>query len=89
MLTEGDVQGRGKPHRLPDEAYRTLGQAVGVTVRARPFTPSLTTGGRPSLVLNALYNGAELKRCAVIAHCLLPDHLHFLMCVCWTKTDIS
>ncbi|MFO8081747.1 MAG: transposase [Armatimonadota bacterium] len=81
MLPEGDTQGRSKPRRLPDEAYCTLGQAVGVTVRARPSTPSLVTGGRPSLVLDALYAAAELKHCAVIAHCLLPDHVHFLMCV--------
>ncbi len=81
MLPEGDISGRSKPHRLPDEAYRTPGQAVGVTIRARPSTPSLIADGRPSLILDALYNAAELKRCAVIAHCLLPDHLHFLMCV--------
>ena len=81
VLPEGDTLSRSKPHRLPDEAYRTPGSAVGVTVRARPQSPSLVTDGRPSLVLGALYRAAELKRCAVIAHCLLPDHLHFLMCV--------
>jgi REP element-mobilizing transposase RayT len=81
MLPEGDIFCRSKPHRLPDEAYRTPGQAVGVTIRARPATPNLLTGPRPALVLDALYSAAELKRCAVIAHCLLPDHLHFLMCV--------
>ena len=81
MLPEGDVSGRSKPNRLPDEAYRTPGEAVGVTVRARPSTPSLITGGRASLVLDTLYNAAVLKQCAVISHSLLPDHLHFLMCV--------
>lgn len=81
MLPEGDLQSRCKPHRLPDEFYRTPGQAVVVTVRARATTPSLIAEHRHPLVLKPLYAAAELKRCAVISHCLLPDHLHFMMCV--------
>jgi len=81
MLPEGELEPRRKPHRLPDHAYCTPGYAIGITIRARETTPDLTCGDIPDIVTDALYTAAEHHRCAIVAHCLLPDHLHYLACV--------
>ncbi len=50
----------------------------GTTHRRQPI---LVAGDAPATLKQAMAEAATSHGCAIIAYCIMPDHLHFLTCV--------
>lgn len=73
--------GPHRPHRFDERKYEELWQPVFFSATAYRRLPILTRSGVPKTLRAALIESAEVHRCAVIAYCIMPDHLHYLTCV--------
>ncbi len=74
-------RGPHRPHRFDEHKYEEPGQAVffsAATFRRRPI---LLRPGVPELLGEAMTEAAVAHACALIAWCIMPDHLHYLACV--------
>jgi len=69
------------PHRLSTDRYQKLFQPVFFTLATDRRLPVLTSSGVPQIVLRILDECAEKHSCALIAFCVMPDHVHLLTCV--------
>ena len=72
---------RKHPHRLSGEAYHERHVPMLVTIRTRDGLPFLLGRGIPDKLTATLVASAEAHGCAVIAYCIMPEHVHFLACV--------
>ncbi len=69
------------PHRLSVDRYEQIRQPVFFTLATHRRRPFLTRDGVPETVLGIFDDSAIVHRCALIAYCLMPDHVHLLTCV--------
>ena len=69
------------PYRLSSDRYEQLLQPVFFTLATERRRPFLTRDGVPETVLHIFAEQAILHSCALIAWCVMPDHVHLLACV--------
>ena len=79
---------RGQPHRLDREQYRQQWRAVGFTLCATQGRSLVSLRGAPATIKNNLRAAARDNGCAVIAYCIMPNHLHLLACVVTEGGDL-
>jgi putative transposase len=81
MRQERNLPKRQRPHRLPAEAYREPWQPVCFSICTARRGALLTRNGIPELLVDAMDHNASDHACALIAYCIMPDHLHLVACV--------
>ncbi len=79
---------RKHPYRLPRWAYRERDVPMLVTIRTHNGLPFLLRRGIPDRLLVAMTLSAEAHGCAIIAHTVMPQHLHFIACVSERDGDL-
>ncbi len=79
---------RKHPHRLPREAYRERHVPMLITIRTRDGLPFLLGQGVSDKLLATVDVSAAAHGCAIIAHTVMPEHVHFLACVSEAGGDL-
>ncbi len=72
---------RREPHRFQRWKYQMLWQPVRFTVCVSGQRSVLTRPGVPGLIAGTLQDAAAAHGCALVAYCIMPEHLHVLACV--------
>jgi len=72
---------RRHPHHFDDAKYEVLWEPVWFTSCTRGNRPILTRGEAPAVLVDAMTECATATGCALIAWCIMPDHVHLLACV--------
>jgi len=80
-MAPGSYPARREPHRLGREQYQELWRAVGFTMCAAEGRSLVSPRGAPAAIRDDLRAAAHDNGCAVIAYCIMPNHLHVLACV--------
>ncbi len=70
--------GRRHPYRLNDESYRNVNLPITVTCTARRRFPVLVDS-TAEIVAQTLMQASDRRDAKLIAYCVMPDHLHFLI----------
>jgi REP element-mobilizing transposase RayT len=73
--------GRRQPYRFEDHRYEQPWQPVFFSGTTHHRRPLLLAGDAPQVLTTTLLESADKYRSAVIAYCIMPDHLHYLSCV--------
>ena len=88
MTCGAEPESRRHPYRLPAYRYRVLWQPVCFTVNVQGRRSVLLDGTRPDLIVCSLRTNAEASGCGLIAHCIMPDHVHVVACVSEEDGDL-
>jgi len=72
---------RRRPHHFDDARYEVLWQPVWFTSCTHDRRPVLVTAQAPEILVGIMGDSAATSGCAVIAYCIMPDHLHLVACV--------
>ena len=67
-----------RPHRIPDHPYVGV-QRYFLTICTRNRAPLLTDAESVSLVIDQFFYTAAERSVAIVAYCVMPDHLHLLV----------
>ena len=65
--------------RLNPALYKDANRVYFITVRAYTDQTPFVRGELNTLSLDVLREEQDRQNCTVFAHCLMPDHLHFLI----------
>jgi putative transposase len=68
--------------RLDPALYTCADRVYFITIRAYMNQPPFVRDDLNRLVLDTLREEQERQNCIVYVHCLMPDHLHFLISPC-------
>ncbi len=79
---------RSRPHRLPWCEYQKVLQPVFFAACTKDRRPIMLQRGLPGAIELLLDGWAERHCCAVIAHTIMPDHVHVLACVLAEGGDV-
>ncbi len=81
MSDNASSASRRHPWRLPACDYRDPGRLVSYCVTTHRRRPFLTRGAVPGNVRDLLLHNAEQHGCAIVAYCIMPDHVHYPACI--------
>ena len=73
--------GRRQPYRLGEPRYEELWQPVAFCCSVHQRRPLLLADDVPRVLTDTLLEAAAQHGSAVIAYCIVPDHVHYLACV--------
>ena len=80
---------RHYPHRFGRSSYQLAWYPVNFTVRVRTGSGDLTQDEMARTTADTMEDSAADRDCSLIAWCVMPDHVHMLVCATDAGGDVQ